>query len=118
MIPCLQNPPGVSGTVRGLGGPVLPVLPDSLASGLVGVRRGCRSSGHQPRSPSLATKTIASGITFDYDSGIICSMVPVPETAGPRNDRETRLRRTAERQQMRLVRSTRRDPKAPEYGTY
>lgn len=55
---------------------------------------------------------------FQYDSGIISSMVPVPESPGPRKDHETSLRRTAERQQMRLVRSTRRDPKAPEYGTY
>jgi hypothetical protein len=55
---------------------------------------------------------------FQWDSGIISSMVPVPETPGPRKDHETSLRRTAERRQMRLVRSTRRDPKAPEYGTY
>jgi hypothetical protein len=45
-------------------------------------------------------------------------MVPVPETPGRRKDHETWLRRTAERQQMRLVRSTRRDPTAAEYGTY
>lgn len=45
-------------------------------------------------------------------------MAPVPETPGPRKDHETWLRRTAERQQMRLVRSTRCDPNAPQYGTY
>lgn len=45
-------------------------------------------------------------------------MVPVPETPGPRKAHETWLRRTAERQEMRLVRSARRDPKFPEYGTY
>lgn len=45
-------------------------------------------------------------------------MTPVPETPGPRKAYERALRRTAERQQMRLVRSARRDPKAPDYGTY
>lgn len=45
-------------------------------------------------------------------------MAPVPETPGPRQKYERALRRTAERQQMRLVRSARRDPKAPDYATY
>jgi len=45
-------------------------------------------------------------------------MVPVPETPGPRKAHENWLRRTAERQQMRLVKSARRDPKAWDYGTY
>jgi hypothetical protein len=45
-------------------------------------------------------------------------MAPVPETPGPRKARENWLRRTAERQQMRLVKSARRDPKAWDYGTY
>lgn len=51
-------------------------------------------------------------------SGIISAMVPVPETPGPRKAHENWLRRTAERQQMRLVKSARRDPKAWDYGTY
>jgi hypothetical protein len=45
-------------------------------------------------------------------------MAPVPETPGPRKAHENWLRRTAERQQMRLVKSARRDPKAWDYGTY
>jgi hypothetical protein len=45
-------------------------------------------------------------------------MTSVPETPGPRKTYERALRRTAERQQMRLVRSVRRDPMAPDYGTY
>jgi hypothetical protein len=45
-------------------------------------------------------------------------MVPVPETPGPRKAHENWLRRTAERQQLRLVKSARRDPKAWDYGTY
>lgn len=45
-------------------------------------------------------------------------MAPVPETPGPRNAHARALRRTAERQQMRLERSARRDPNAPHYGTY
>ena len=45
-------------------------------------------------------------------------MTSVPETPGPRKDYERALRRTAERQQMRLVRTARRDPTAPNYGTY
>jgi hypothetical protein len=45
-------------------------------------------------------------------------MTSVPETPGPRKTYERALRRTAERQQMRLVRSARRDPTAPDYGTY
>jgi hypothetical protein len=45
-------------------------------------------------------------------------MTSVPETPGPRKIYERALRRTAERQQMRLVRSARRDPTAPDYGTY
>jgi hypothetical protein len=45
-------------------------------------------------------------------------MTSVPETPGPRKDYERALRRTAERQQMRLVRTARRDPKAPDYPTY
>ena len=45
-------------------------------------------------------------------------MAPVPETPGPRKAYERALRRTAERQQMRLERSDRRDPNAPDYGTY
>jgi hypothetical protein len=42
----------------------------------------------------------------------------VPETAGPRKAHENWLRRTAERQQMRLAKSARRDPRAWDYGTY
>jgi hypothetical protein len=45
-------------------------------------------------------------------------MVPIPETPGPRKAHENWLRRTAERQQMRLVKSARRDTKAWDYGTY
>jgi hypothetical protein len=45
-------------------------------------------------------------------------MVPVPETPGPRKAHENWLRRTAERQQMRLIKSARRDPKAWDYDTY
>jgi hypothetical protein len=45
-------------------------------------------------------------------------MTSVPETPGPRKIYERALRRTAERQQMRLVRSARRDPTTPDYGTY
>jgi hypothetical protein len=45
-------------------------------------------------------------------------MTSVPETPGPRAEYERALRRTAERQQMRLVRSARRDPKARDYSTY
>jgi hypothetical protein len=45
-------------------------------------------------------------------------MTSVPETPGPRKDYERALRRTAERQQMRLVRTTRPDPTFPNYGTY
>jgi hypothetical protein len=45
-------------------------------------------------------------------------MAPVPETPGPRKAHERALRRTAERQQMRLVRSARRDLKARGYDTY
>lgn len=45
-------------------------------------------------------------------------MAPVPETPGPRKAHENALRRTAERQQMRLVKSARRDPKAWDYNTY
>jgi hypothetical protein len=45
-------------------------------------------------------------------------MTSVPETPGPRKDYERALRRTAERQDMRLVRSARRDPQWPEYPTY
>jgi hypothetical protein len=45
-------------------------------------------------------------------------MTSVPETPGPRKNYERALRRTAERQQMRLIRTTRRDPTAPNYGTY
>ena len=37
-------------------------------------------------------------------------MTSVSETPGPRKIYERALRRTAERQQMRLVRSARRDP--------
>ncbi|HEY5357271.1 MAG TPA: hypothetical protein VIJ82_06200 [Streptosporangiaceae bacterium] len=45
-------------------------------------------------------------------------MTSVPETPGPRRDYERALRRTAERQDMRLVRSARRDPQRREYPTY
>ncbi len=45
-------------------------------------------------------------------------MTSVPETPGPRKEYERALRRTAERQEMRLVRSTRPDPTFPEYPTY
>jgi hypothetical protein len=45
-------------------------------------------------------------------------MTSVPEIPGPRKDYERGLRRTAERQQMRLVRSARPDPQWPEYPTY
>jgi hypothetical protein len=55
---------------------------------------------------------------FQYDSGIISGMAPVPETPGPRKAHENALRRTAERQKMRLVKSARRDPKAWDYNTY
>jgi hypothetical protein len=45
-------------------------------------------------------------------------MAPVPETPGPRKVYENALRRMAERQQMRLVKSARRDPRAWDYNTY
>jgi hypothetical protein len=45
-------------------------------------------------------------------------MTSVPETPGPREKYERALRRTAERQDMRLVRSARPDPTFPEYPTY
>jgi hypothetical protein len=45
-------------------------------------------------------------------------MTSVPETPGPRKEYERGLRRTAERQEMRLVRSARPDPTFPEYLTY
>jgi hypothetical protein len=45
-------------------------------------------------------------------------MTSVPETPGPRKEYERGLRRTAERQEMRLVRSARPDPTFPDYPTY
>jgi hypothetical protein len=45
-------------------------------------------------------------------------MTSVPETPSPRKVYERALRRMAERQEMRLVRSTRRDSTMPSYGTY
>ncbi len=45
-------------------------------------------------------------------------MTSVPETPGPRKVYERDLRRMAERQQLRLVRSTRQDPTMPSYDTY